>query len=78
MTNANQQVDVFSDVFEFLRFCDSKRKTDFPGLRKGQLRMNLLFAVRPDLYEKVDRTVLDVFYSDEQLTNFDAFLMENW
>ena len=47
--------------------------------RLGQLAMNVLGGVRPDLYEAVtfDKSI-DPFYEDEKLGKFFVFLQENW
>lgn len=47
--------------------------------RKGQIAMNLLSDVRPDLADKVRGTDLDPFYVDARLDDkFAKWLEENW
>lgn len=49
-----------------------------PKLRRGQALMNLLFEVRPDLYDQVNMSALDPFYTDEPLPRVLTLLNEQW
>lgn len=49
-----------------------------PELRRGQALMNLLFEVRPDLYDQVNMSALDSFYTDEPLPSLLTILNEQW
>lgn len=46
------------------------------GLRCGQALSNALFKIRNDLYQRIDGTAIDPFYSDENVDNCLIFLME--
>lgn len=62
---------------EFLDMWRSTCRTE-PVLRPGQALMNLLFEVRPDLYDVVNMSALDPFYTDEPLPRVLTLLNEQW
>lgn len=46
-------------------------RSDFGSIhREGQMIMNALFTVRPDLYRMVTNTENDPFYDDNRVTQF--------
>ena len=45
-----------------------------PELRVGQVYMNALFDIRPDLYQRVTGTENDCFYNDDKIVNLIGFL----
>lgn len=49
-----------------------------PTLRRGQALMNLLFEVRPDLYDRINMSALDPFYTDVSLATVLTVLNEEW
>lgn len=51
---------------------------DHPELRPGQALMNLLWETRPDLYDHVNMSALDPFYTDQPLPRVLTLLNEQW
>lgn len=49
-----------------------------PALRRGQALMNLLFVVRPDLYDSINMTAIDPFYTDASIPTVLTLLNEQW
>lgn len=47
-------------------------------LRQGQLAFNNLWAIRPDLSERIRATDLDPFYDDSRLGDFFAYVEAQW
>lgn len=54
------------------------RCAETPTLRRGQALMNLLFEVRPDLYDRINMSALDPFYTDVSLAPVLTVLNEEW
>lgn len=42
----------------------------YPSFRKGQALMNALYAVDPELYDRVTDTEADCFSDDRNINNF--------
>lgn len=49
-----------------------------PEWRLGQTYFNVLAAVRPDLAAEVNGSLIDPFYRDARLPDFNEFVLENW
>ncbi len=46
------------------------------SIRKGQAYMNVLYKLRPDLYDTITGTNSDCFYNDDKIDDFMKFLKD--
>lgn len=55
-----------------------KYEGDLAGMRDGQIVMNALYDVRPDLYHFATATTFDPFYVDARLREFGDRIYDEW
>ena len=63
-----------TEEFNKLIEISSNIKRDNHFLRLGQLYMNTLHELRPDVYEEITGTDYDCFYTDDKISDFFTFL----
>jgi hypothetical protein len=76
MSHSEAQAKVCDFADYIIRVRNYKRY--YPSQREGQVYMNVLFAMRGDLYNRITGTTYDPFYDDDKVPMFLTFLGGLW
>lgn len=66
------------ELSTLIRVSMSMVRSSEGAIRRGQAYMNVLYEIRPDLYEEItiNQPQVDCFYNDDKIDNFMNFLKD--